>query len=383
MKLDSNYPGGNIKVLSVDDDAGIVNIAPDLRDTEGHWFHFNFKVTGAEGRVIQFRFPQDGFPYLSTLGPAICSDGVNWRWLHPDGTRHDPFNAFTYSFGADETCVQFSMAIPYLQKDWETFTSKWSNSPEVKFDVLCKSQSGKRDVELLRVPCRGNSDFLFVFTARHHACEATGNPPMEGILSELMSGSSEGTWAREHADCVFVPFIDKDGVEDGDQGKNRRPWDHNRDYAKEHYTTVKALKQLIVRESEGKKIVFFDLHSPYIRTMGKDLEQEHVFTFGTAYENLNATWERFRENWKITQSGGKLCYDGKYDIKAKQGYWNVMKAAWDSGLLGSDPWVRTLPNTALATCCEFGYSLCGGVTSREGLRELGSNLFKAIVRTVG
>ena len=111
-------------------------------------------------------------------------------------------------------------------------------------------------------------------------------------------------------------------------------------------------------------------------------EQDQVFTFGTIHKELEDNWERFRENWKAAQAGGKLRYDGSYDIHANKGYWNVMKAAWDSGLLGSDPWVRTLPNAKLATCCEFGYSLCGGVNSREAMRELGANLLKAAVKAV-
>ena len=338
-------------------------------------------MSGAEGRTLKFLLPEDGNPYLSSLGPAICSDGVRWRWLRADGVRHEPANAFSYAFRPDEKSVRFAVSIPYVQKDWESFTAKWRQRPDVRFDVLCKSQGGRRDVELLRVPCRGKAEWLVVFTARHHACETTGDPPMEGALGELLSESPEGRWAREHADCVFVPFMDKDGVEDGDQGKNRRPWDYNRDYAKGRYSSVRALKELIVRESVGKRIVFFDLHSPFVRSFASCPEQDQVFTFGTQHRDLNANWERFRANWRAAQAGGALRYDGSYDIFAGKGYWNVMKKAWDSGLLSADPWVRTLPNAYLATCCEFGYSLCGGVNSREAMRELGANLFKAVVRT--
>ena len=381
VTVDCAYPGGNVKVLSIDEKAGTVRLAPDLRDTEGHWFHFDFTVRGAAGRTLKFAFPQDGNPYLSSLGPAICADGVRWTWLNADGKRHEPANGFSYAFGKTDDAVRFAVSIPYVQRDWDGFTARWRKCPEVKFDVLCKSQSGRRDVELLRVPCRGTAEWLMVFTARHHACETTGDPPMEGVLGELMSDSAEGRWVREHADVLFVPFMDKDGVEDGDQGKNRRPWDYNRDYAKDRYASVRALKELIVRESAGKRIVFFDFHSPYVRSFPGSPEQDQVFTFGTSRAELNDRWERFRENWKAAQSGGRLRYDGRYDIKAGQGYWNVMKKAWDSGLLGSDPWVRTLPNAWLATCCEFGYSLCGGVNSREGMRELGANLLKAVVKT--
>lgn len=378
----SDYPCGNVKVLSVDAEKGVVEIAPDLRDTVGHWFHFDFTVCGAEGKTLKFRFPQDGMAYLSSLGPAICRDGKSWTWLNADGRRHEPDNAFAFAFGKEDHAVRFAVSIPYGQKEWEDFTARWRQDPRVRFGVLCKSHGGTRDVELLRVPCQGKAEYLFVFTARHHACETTGNPPMEGALRELLSDSDEGRWAREHAECVFVPFMDKDGVENGDQGKNRTPWDHNRDYTKGRYASVRAVKDLILRESEGRKIVFLDLHSPYVRSFKDCPEQDEVFTIGTEREHLIPAWNRFRKEWTDAQRGGALKYDGTYDLKPGHGYWAKMKETWDSGVLSSDEWVRRLPNTALSTCCEFGYSLCGGVNSREAMRELGSNMFKAVVRAV-
>ena len=44
---------------------------------------------------------------------------------------------------------------------------------------------------------------------------------------------------------ALVPFVDKDGVEEGDQGKNRAPRDHNRDYAgASMYPETGALREL-------------------------------------------------------------------------------------------------------------------------------------------
>jgi len=378
-----DYPGGNVKVLGIDESTGTVRVAPDLRDTPGYWFHFDFTVTGAAGRTLHFQFPANGREYLSTLGPAISRDaGKTWRWLNADGRRHEPANAFDYAFAADEHATRFAVSIPYTQKDWDAFVAPYRARTDVKFGTLCKSRSGKRDVEFLHVPCRGRAEWLFVLTARHHACETTGNPPMEGALAVALGDSPEADWLRAHADCCFVPFMDKDGVEEGDQGKNRRPYDHNRDYAKGLYPTVRAVKDLIVRESSGKRIVFIDLHAPHVRTVPKGGgEHDQAFTFGADNPELNAHWNTFRAHWKAAQRGGRLVYDGNYDIPAGKGYWNVMKKAWDEGRLSSDPWVRTLPNAYLATCCEFGYSLCGGVNSVPAMRELGGNMFKAAVRT--
>ncbi len=355
ITIRSDYPGGNVKICGIDEANGVVRFAPDLRDTQGRWFHWDFTLRGAAGRKIYFLLPDDKWQYISSLGPAISKDGGRtWTWLRPDGTRHEPANAFDYTFGPDENETRFAVSIPYAQKDWDAFIAKWRGKG-VECGVLCKSQSGTRDTELLRIPCRKAAKWLFAFTARHHACETSANAPMEGVVEAILSGTPEGEWLRDNADCVFV--------------------------LKGRYTSVRALKELLVKESEGKQIVFVDMHSPHVRSLPSCPEQDQVFTFGCRDERLNAHWNEFRKNWKETQKGGTLVYDGKYDIFAGKGYAVTMEKQWAAGFMSSDPWVRTLPNCYLATCCEFGYSLCGGVYSFPAARELGRNMLKALVRT--
>ncbi len=383
ISIDCKYPGGNVKVDGIDEEKGVVNIRPDLRDTKGNWFHWDFTLSGAAGRTLHFQFPQNRFDYLASLGPAISRDGgKTWRWLNADGKRHEPNNAFDYTFGADENETRFAVSIPYSQKDWDAASTRWRGKDGVKFDVLCKSQSGRHDTELLRIRCRKDAKWLFAFTARHHACETTANPVMEGIIDEILSGSPEGEWIRDNADCVFVPFMDKDGVEDGDQGKNRRPHDHNRDYVAGIYTSVRAWKELLVRESHGKRIVFFDLHSPHIRSRKHDPEQDCVFTFETPYPRNSAHVNEFRRHWAELSKGCALAYDGKNDIPVGTGHAATMERDRLAGLVSSRQWVEAQPNCWASICCEFGYSLCNGVYSQDGGRELGHGLLKAGVRTV-
>lgn len=383
IEIRSDYPGANVKVLGIDETNGVVRVMPDFRDTRGKWFRFDFVLTGAAGRKLHFQFPQDKFNYLSTLGPAISKDGgKTWRWLNADGTRHEPANAFDYTFAADENETRFAVSIPYQQSDWEKFTAKWKGRGDVKFDVLCKSQSGKRDTELLRIPCRGKAKWLFAFTARHHASETTGNAVMEGAIEEVLSGSAEGEWLRANADCVFVPFMDKDGVEEGDQGKNRLPHDHNRDYIEGRYTSVRALKKLLVDESEGKQIVFFDLHAPSVRGAKESSTDNQAFTFDSFIPEKCARMNAFRRNWAEAAKGCALAYDARHDsLKGAKGR-KEYEANKKKGLMTSRQWVQDLPNCWMSICGEFGYSRCSGIFSLEAGRELGRNLLKAGVRTV-
>ena len=75
ITIRSDYPGGNVKVCGIDEANGVVRIAPDLRDTQGRWFHWDFTLRGAAGRKIHFTLPDDKWQYISSLGPAISKDG--------------------------------------------------------------------------------------------------------------------------------------------------------------------------------------------------------------------------------------------------------------------------------------------------------------------
>src|SRR5215213_4902724 len=78
LKIDADFPGGNIAVDAVEGDT--VRIHPDLRDTEGNWFYWAFRVTGAQNRTLTFEFTQQ--QPVGVRGPAVSlDDGVNWSWL--------------------------------------------------------------------------------------------------------------------------------------------------------------------------------------------------------------------------------------------------------------------------------------------------------------
>ena len=383
VRISCDHPGGSIVVKGIDEEKGIVDVAPDLTDTKGRrWMRFDFKVRGAEGRTLRFRFPDDGFKYLATLGPAVSRDGGDtWSWLRGDGSRHEPHNAFDWRFAADERETRFAFCIPYLQSDWEKLAAKCKDRKDAVFGTLCRSQSGTRDIELLRLPCRGEAKWLFAFTARHHASEASANFVMEGAIDEILSGSAEGGWLRDNAICVFVPFMDKDGVENGEQGKHRHPHDHNRDYIKERYASVRAFKELLAAEGAGRRIVFLDLHAPNSRSDVKGCKvHDSVHMISPCDAEQKSRWRRFRRNWISAQKGGMLKYDGRFDRFSddRKAYEKAVKKR----SLNSRQYVGSRSNCWMSTCCEFGYSLCGGVYTPQGARELGANMLKAIVRTV-
>ena len=254
VRVDCDFPGGNVVVDQIAGD--VVRVRPDLRDTSTWWFYWYFGVRGGGGRTLQVEFT-DGQP-VGVRGPAVSTDGgKTWRW---QGADHGTSRSFSYRFAAEDDEVRFAYTVPYLQADWERFLAAHQGNRLLRPGVLCRSRHD-RPVECAYIgdpPRRGDStptstpgdppdsapQHRILLTARHHACETMASFALEGLLQTVLAGDTEeGRWLAEHAELLVVPFVDKDGVEAGDQGKNRRPRDHNRDYRGESiYRETAALR---------------------------------------------------------------------------------------------------------------------------------------------
>ena len=296
--IDVDFPGGNIIVVGNDNVSTLyyevtgdtVLVRPDLRDTEGNWFYWYFRVTGAMNQTLHFHFPERHVGYF---GPAISIDGgESWKWLYDD--IQESYDRFIYTFGPSEVEVMFSVGIPYLQKNFDKFISSYANNRYVSLGYLTTSEKG-RNVEKVYIHCTENDPkYKVLITARHHACEAMANYALEGIISSILDdGSSSMKWLRENVEFLIIPFMDKDGVEDGDQGKNRRPYDHNRDYSGESiYNSVTSLRKKVADWGGEKLKVALDLHCPYL--VGGDWN-ENIYFPGSKEEKIAREQKKFVE----------------------------------------------------------------------------------------
>jgi hypothetical protein len=256
VSITSDFPGGNIVVERIEGDD--VYVHQDLRDTKGDWFYWYFAVRGAQGRELTFHFTQSNA--VGLLGPGISRDsGLTWSWL---GQADSP-TSFRYKFAADESDVRFSVGMPYQHADLLRFLQKHKDDAHLRTEVLGKTKLGT-PVELLRLgKLEGAPDFRVLVTVRHHACEMMASYVAEGLMEELLAPSETGAWLREHVQCAVVPMVDKDGVEKGDQGKNRWPHDHKADYRGQSiYPEVAALREFVTNWSNGRPDVTLDLHNP-------------------------------------------------------------------------------------------------------------------------
>lgn len=243
MKIHSDFTGGNIQILKMEETD--IYIRNEIRDSTQDWFYWAFCVEGAQGTTMTFHFDKKWIGYY---GPAISHDLKTWHWLGAEDESRVS-DQFTYTFAAEEDCVYFAHDMLYHPAQFQDFCQ----SIELEVQSLCTSEAGN-EVPYVRM---GSGSETILLTARHHACEATGNYVLEGVLEELYREEIPGL------QVIAVPFVDYDGVVKGDQGKARAPWDHNRDYQPEQeaiYSTVRRIRQIA---SEETIRYAFDFHSPW------------------------------------------------------------------------------------------------------------------------
>jgi hypothetical protein len=386
IRIESDFPGGNIVLESIQGDDIFVH--QDLRDTAGDWFYWCFRVRGAQGRDLTFHFTQS--KAIGLLGPAVSRDGGGtWQWL--GRSNSNSASSYQYRFGPQEDRLLFSFAMPYQEEHLRRFLEKHKDAPYLRKDVLGQSRKG-RPVERLHLGCLASvPEFRVLVTCRHHACEMMTNYALEGLMEEVLGQSDDGVWLHEHVEIVAIPFVDKDGVEDGDQGKNRKPHDHCADYgAKSIYPEVSALQQFVPQWSQGKLVLAMDLHCPALA---------HQFIYNHGRFSSPANWAQtktFFTALEDDQRGALKCWlkdSEEFTPRAlrngpasrtrsnlsSQGAQDGPKSAPIRTETGFGGWVGNIPGIRCNFCLELPYAVAHGVeVNQESARAFGHDLARAL-----
>lgn len=358
MKIDKQIIGGNIEVLEIDGDR--VRVERELRDTrpDRDWFYWAFRVTGAAGRTVTFEFPHKN--RVGYFGAAVSPDQIHWSWsgkrkitVLEDESR---IESFTYTFGEDENETYFAHDMVYVPARFEQFCA----ANGLAIEELCLSNKG-RSVPFTRF---GSGDRKILLTSRHHACESTGTHVMESVLQSFIDEPLEGY------EIVCVPFVDYDGVLDGDQGKHRLPHDHNRDYpldgSESLYTSCAAIRRFV---EENRVPYAFDFHSP--KHLGKLNNKVSIIY---KLEEKVPELRRFAELFSSKITSDAFPYDPENDMPPNTG-WNL-----DT----SETFARYLlerPESRLAFTLEtpyFGEKDGSAVVTEASLSALGKSFAAAL-----
>ncbi|QDT14508.1 M14 family zinc carboxypeptidase [Alienimonas californiensis] len=367
VTISTDFPGGNVEVKA--NAPGRVELAPDLRGDQP-WFYWYFSATVETPGRVAFVFPDEviGFANgaIGKQGPAIqeTPDGP-WRWM---GTADVLGPAFVYDFAEAGGTVRFAVTIPYTEANLAGFLKEHAG-PHLHAGVLTQSRGG-REVELLRIGepgpgPDGEPKAAVLFTCRHHAAETMASFVLEGLMREALSDSDAGQAFREQFVLYVVPFVDKDGVEAGDQGKNRRPFDHNRDYRETSlYPEVQAIRAL--QPQHGFQYVV-DLHCPTL-VMG-----DHQVAYFVGYQTLP------RNNQANVAAWAKAIAAAKAE-DAPVGPLNWLRAKEEDKPTCSR-WFGAQPGMVMSATFEYPFAPPKAAADPPAVRDYGAAMLRAFVAT--
>lgn len=370
VRIDADVPAGNVVVSKISDD--LVELAPDLRDTEGYWFYWNFRVRNAAGRTLRFEFPNNRS--FSSRGPAISIDkGKTWRWQSEPMAASSHFD-HTFDAAVDET--RLAVTIPYLPAHLEEFLTGHEGNPGLRQEELCLSRKG-RPVPLLRLGRQDDDfDYCMIVTGRHHACETMASFVVEGMMGSILADDETGHWFRDRVRVIVIPMVDYDGVVDGDQGKNRAPHDHGRDYHDEGsiYPETATIRKLRQEWTGDRPWIFLDMHCPYIRG-GR--YHENIYQVGQPKERSWARQQAFAR-LVAAERRGTLPYEHTNDLPSGVS-WNTPQN-YANGRSSSQFMAMQSGNT-LSTSWEIPYANAGGAEVHiEPCRDFGIGMGRAVRR---
>ena len=167
---------------------------------------------------------------------------------------------------------------------------------------------------------------------------------------------------------LCVPFVDYDGVVDGDQGKSRYPHDHNRDYIESPiYPEVIAIKEYT--EKYGCNYGF-DFHSPW----HKGGENDNVFIVRNSVEK-EGRFVRFADVFESERTERSMSYKKSNDHPPLTG-WNQPSPSFACTMCER-------PECDIAITLESAYfGTADNKVSSDRLIELGKAFAKAILRYI-
>ena len=320
--------------------------------TAGEWFYWNFEVVSPETKKWYFKTDQKNV--LTSLGAAASLDcGYSWQWIATEDNVSP--NSFSYTFKIDEP-VRLSMGQPYTQENFERFIAPHREHKNLRLSYLTTSEAGRKVEKVTIGDFDGDPSCKILITARHHASEMMTDYIVEGIINTLLSDDPQIKALLATTAFMIVPFVDKDGVEQGDQGKNRLPRDHNRDYSGESiYNSTRAIRALKDEWIGDSDWIAIDMHDPWI----KGTEAERVYFVGSEQNALA------KEQLKLVQLlTGKAkngpAVDKRIDYMAWGDSWNTDA----NNRKGSSftTWAGSFFNEGLlvAATIEFPYALNDG-----------------------
>ncbi|MBE2205924.1 MAG: hypothetical protein IAE94_16465 [Chthoniobacterales bacterium] len=371
----ADHPGGNIVVERRE--GSCLWLAPDLRHMQAgcQWFYWSFRAHNENPLTVVFSHRN----YISAHGPAMSRDGgATWKWLGRENVRqreigeHGVELAFDLPPVRPGEDVRYAFCPQYQESHLRSWLRRHEDHPFLSVSEFCRSRGG-RSVEQIRIGDACGTRKILWLTARHHSCEAMAGYALEGMLEAALADDATGRRLRENFTMVAMPFMDKDGVEEGDQGKLRHPHDHNRDYNATPLFPEVAAAMRYGRENKDAITAFLDLHCPMVHGPWDN----RFYLVGSPLPAVAARQDAFMKAFAESRTGAIAPHEG--GILHFGEAWNTADnfSAGKSATLWAE---ETFPDAGVIASFEVPYANADGMkVTPESARSLGRDLAVALL----
>ncbi len=363
LAVHTDFPGGSVKILKIDDALRSVTFSAGGTPTRGWVCWWYFRVSGVEpGETLVFNLVGSGF--ASPDQASISTDGVRWQHTAP-GKRDKGQIVFRVTVPGKE--VWLAWGAPFTSSEAKkTLDAAAKNCKSAEVFELCKSKKG-RSVWALKIDESKDAEKPTIWVhARQHAWEAGSSWVCKGFIDWLVSDDPRAVALRKSAIIIVVPIMDVDNVEDGEGGKNQMPHDHNRDWSEAPVHPEVQAAMLHLRRARRVSL-FIDLHNP-----GPSDRQPFFFT--PAAELLTDQGRRrlthFLDSARLEIKGPlKLQPQPRETGKQYDPNWAKISGNWA---------VKNLPTGVVAACLETSWNT--KESTPENYEQIGRELGQAIER---
>ncbi len=240
LKLESRFPGGNARKLSVDTEGDIPVVrftADPCQGPECLWFNFRLVDTSPEStQVKKVQLVLKFFDNLYGSGdpirvrPVCKHQNRDWVRLKPGKIEvpQDGQHSVSWIIDHPDPMVEVAVSFPYGSAEIRQLTGKTKGYWQT--DSIGLSQAGRPIHRLSNHYGTPGGDRPGIYLiARQNPGETPGSWVLDGLLRELARTRNQR--------CIVwvVPLADIDGIHRGEYGKKSGPFNLNRSWGCSFY----------------------------------------------------------------------------------------------------------------------------------------------------
>ncbi|MCA9040900.1 MAG: hypothetical protein KDA65_11180 [Planctomycetaceae bacterium] len=372
LKIDADFEGGSVEVVSISDPDKTVIVKPALKKGRGFPCWWYFRIEGLEtGQTYSVTVQSASEAYRESeilssrwalpLQAALSFDDKEW---FQTSVGEPGENSKTYQFEAKKERAWLAWGPPFLPATAEKLLEQAKEVlPDAELFELAETRQ-QRSVKGIRFGALESSNskpFGIWVQARQHAWEAGGSWVGQGFLLWAVSDDPAAVALRSKAVVHFIPIMDVDSVVEGAGGKNAFPRDHNRDWDDNPvYPEVRAAQERIrYLDRQERFDLYIDLHNP-------GSSEQDVYFFGPDLQKVSPLQLRNYQRLQECAFGriGKLREEYRFPsyVKDNEEY-NRMSGTWVKNHTAEH---------VVAVTLETGWNRPEG--TRQGYQQVGREL---------